>query len=202
MTIYWCIYAFRVKREFTLSIQCNYDLDQKVVLWWFQTYVYCMKNTLGNKLLLYICCILNFSSSPMPGRKGVGLDLDAKYNLSEKGKFKSFEKVWSQFLVVLGKPLVFYSRCRNLSHFFSSQFSPVSTSSCVGQVQSKGQSNSLYLLQVCKSKVVGNALFLGVTKELHHGRPLKKKVEYVRLWFKMSRHNNPRSPSLTSLFHF
>ena len=49
--------------------------------------------------------------------------------------------------------------------FFSSQSSPVLTSSCKGQGQHKGQSNPLYLLQLCKLKVVGNVLVLSTTKE-------------------------------------
>ena len=69
---------------------------------------------------------------------------------------------------------------------FFSQCSPVLTSSCRGQGQHKGQSNPLYLFQLCKLKVVGNVLVLSVKKEPKHVHPLsyllKEKDEYVSPW--------------------
>ena len=86
---------------------------------------------------------------------------------------------------------------------FYYQFSPVLTSSSVGQGQNKGQSNPFYLLQLCKLKVVGNILFLSVTKELTWTPTLISTERESQICeFLMQNVWVQWPPRLMSIFHF
>lgn len=153
-----------------------------------------MKKTLGNKWLLYIYCILNFCS-PLLGRNSLGFR--SLIQLLLKVEVQILWEVLVTFFSLLRRPFVPFIQMQESDPSFLSIFS-FSIPSCVGQGQNKGQSNSLNLLQLCRLKVVGNTLFLSVTKELCYVRPLsnplKEKVEYVSPWCKMSRLNDSNLP--------
>lgn len=213
MTTYWHFYASRVKRQFafylafyflllllhfTLYEHWNYGLNQKLVLWWLQIYMYVLdEENFGKQMTtahLLHPNFLQFYAWDKENSSGfrclIQLLLKVEVQIPQKSLIPFFSSV--------GKDICSFIPDAGIRPIFFIQFSSVLTSSCVGQGQNKGQSNSLSLLQLCKLKAVENTLFLSVTKEPWHVHPLsnllKEKVEYVSPWCKMSGYNDPNLP--------